>query len=262
MIHNWAKTGIWDNGEILIPCLEPNCAWGKRGRTINEMRESPDEFSMSPNGIDLDIEDDPEGGVAKIVCREIEEIYDTGVLDLKPNDVVIDIGAHVGIVSVYLAKRFPGIKVYAFEPVPANFERLKRNVKANGVENEVLVSPFAVTGNGKPVRLRVDMSVNSGSGTMYEGRGKAYTAKSARLLEIFAKCQIERCALMKMDCEGAEYDILEKDGYLLERVDNFVGEFHTSVNFTAAGKEPDKLIDLCQQYIPSGHLYVTVSRMG
>jgi FkbM family methyltransferase len=45
---------------------------------------------------------------------------------LKPTDVVLDIGANVGIMTAKLAKRCPQGKVHAFEPIPENFSALER----------------------------------------------------------------------------------------------------------------------------------------
>ncbi len=47
----------------------------------------------------------------------------------KPNPVVVDIGANVGYFSLYMLSRFPRARVFAFEPMPFNFQQLQRYQK-------------------------------------------------------------------------------------------------------------------------------------
>ncbi len=218
--HEWAKTGLYNrDGSISAPCLDPECS----AEQIDGNRIVEGGFSATINGIELDIEDDPNGAVAKIVCREIERGYDLD-LDLKPGDTVIDVGAHVGIVSIYLAKKYPGIKVLALEPVPENYERLCRNIEANGVDDSVITIPYAITADGRPLELSGDLSTNSGGVSAFGSGANSYTADSTTLPKLLAEHGIDRVALLKIDCEGSEYEILTPD--VLARVDRIRGEFH------------------------------------
>ncbi|WIH87734.1 hypothetical protein [Brachyspira pilosicoli] len=45
-------------------------------------------------------------------------------IDFKEGDVVLDIGANVGMVSILLVKKFPFLKIYSFEPMKNNYENL------------------------------------------------------------------------------------------------------------------------------------------
>jgi len=53
----------------------------------------------------------------------------------KPCNVFFDIGTNVGIYSIALAQRIPGSKVISFEPIPATYQELKRNLALNHIEN-------------------------------------------------------------------------------------------------------------------------------
>lgn len=66
-------------------------------------------------------------------------LSDIGIIDnilLKQNEyivpenfqprIIFDIGANIGAASVYLSRKYPDVEVYAFEPVPDNFELLKK----------------------------------------------------------------------------------------------------------------------------------------
>ncbi len=56
----------------------------------------------------------------------------------KANKVMFDIGANVGLYSLYYAKKFHG-KVYAFEPSIRNLDLLTRNIKLNGLNNKISI---------------------------------------------------------------------------------------------------------------------------
>lgn len=246
--HDWSPTAVWDKGELCAPCRRNGCEAelrrNKAGFIINEHG-----FKNEINGIALDIEDDPQGGVAKIIMREIETNYDLDSIPFEDGDRVIDIGAQVGIVSIYLAKKHPGIFIDAYEPSPENFARLWRNIKANNVTN-VMLWNMAVTGDGRDLELHGNPEQNSGGISAFtsNGTGKSYTVPSVTLKEIFDPHYINRVKLLKIDCEGAEYEILEGSD-LLDRIDYLRGEFHINNRLREQGHDPQKLIQALKDTI-------------
>lgn len=66
-----------------------------------------------------------------------KQIYTTQGLELRPGDIVLDVGANIGMFTMF-AGRMPGTKVYAIEPAPETFALLKQNVEANGVNAHCL----------------------------------------------------------------------------------------------------------------------------
>jgi FkbM family methyltransferase len=154
---------------------------------------------------------------------------------------VIDIGAQVGVVSAYLGKKYPFLEIYAFEPVKENYDRLVRNLEANGVQN---VTPLnmAVTSDGRDVVMDGSLDMNSGSMTIY-GKGKA-TIKSMTLDDIMRMFHIDNIRLLKIDAEGSEYEILEASEHLLDKVVAIRGEIHPM-----PGKSQDELMTLIRSHI-------------
>jgi len=57
--------------------------------------------------------------------------------NLREGDVLYDVGANIGVYSLYAAKLRKNCRVYAFEPAAQNFARLMRNVKLNGLDNVI-----------------------------------------------------------------------------------------------------------------------------
>lgn len=251
-MHTWAKTGLYnEQGEMCVPCSDAECEAELRIRQDGSRVISETGFGTTVNGLKLDIEDDPDGGVAKIICREIERSYRLDEIGFQPGDVVIDIGAHVGIVSCYLAKTHPEIMVYAFEPVPANFERLKRNLIANEAKN-VMAYNWAITSQGGEVILRGDLSSNSGGSSIHAEGEIVAVIPSVTLEWVFELHQVKECRLLKIDCEGAEYEILRSSEGLLSRVQALRGEFHEN-NVLGPARA---LIEMCKAHIPDVQVQV------
>lgn len=261
--HDWAPIGVYVTGAIHVPCRRKNCK--AELRQIWQEIQGP---GMSVHGLELDIEDDPHGTVAKTVCRETATQFPPD-FSLKPGDVVIDIGAHVGVVSIYLAKRYPGIRVYAYEPVKTNFERLKRNIEANKAEDITAVN-MAVTGNGRGVGLYGNGEMNSGGYSIYStgntpGNWMGKEPAAANCLDattlagIFECHQIDHCKVLKIDCEGAEYEILTANEELLDRVEYLRGEFHRVSRFPSW--TPESLLAMCERHIRPENIKLSLSDM-
>lgn len=164
------------------------------------------------------------------LINEIPDAYNPQGMDFQEGDVMLDIGAHVGLTSIYFAKLFPGLRIYAYEPVPPNFERLREHIELNGTAN-VHPHQLAVTADGKPRDL---VSTDWGSigytafHAVPEGR-ETHRVRSTTVSQILDRYGIERVKLMKLDCEGAEYEILGNSADWLHRVDAIRGEIHPLV---------------------------------
>lgn len=261
--HEWATTGLFNpDGSMGVPCKRKGCTAELKQAQDGTQTVLPSGFGASPNGVKLDIEDDEQGGVAKIICREIERSYDLDSIPFKQDDVVIDIGAHVGIVSIYLAKRYPFLKIYAYEPVTENFRRLERNIDANGVEN-VVAYHLAVSADGRDLNIAPQLHINSGGSSAFMGaNGHGETVKSVTLESIFRDNGIVAARLLKIDCEGAEYEIIYSSEDLLERVDYVRGEFHMNEYLASQRYTPEALHNYLASHIPGKNIKVSISRMA
>jgi len=134
--------------------------------------------------------------------------YGIRKIDFKPNDVVIDIGANIGIFSIYLAILHPEITIYSFEPSIVNYEHFLVNIAQNKVTN---VQPFnlALTDNSRDIWISVNED-NSGGACMYAPiSGHCNISKSTTLDNFITEKNIDKVKFLKCDCEGAEYEILK-----------------------------------------------------
>ena len=159
-----------------------------------------------------------------------------------PGDVIIDVGAHIGVVSILVAKRFPEARVYAYEPASSNFAMLQANLAANGVRNVVAVQA-AVAGEPGTLELAWSPSQTAGATVAQSAekrealRGEGWRTESVRCVtldEVFATHGIERCAFLKLDCEGAEWGIVRRAA-AIERVTAMAMELHIPMSRQAEG---------------------------
>jgi FkbM family methyltransferase len=236
--HKWARVGLANKGRTVVPCLVGNCEAGHSsdGSII------PHAFPAKIGDIELDIEDDPDGGVSKIVAWEIINTYHLDMVDLRPGDVAVDIGAHVGVVSCYLAKRFKSVKVMAYEPQPDNYVRLLRNIKTNHAA--VVAGHRAVTKDGRKVAIPGKVGDNAGGNNIY-GADLSTAVSSITFDDVL----LDWPALIKIDCEGAEYEILEGKTALLDGVRYVIGEFH--INKTWPKERAEKLVAELKAVVPN-----------
>lgn len=97
----------------------------------SEGSESAIEVFRAPNGLEIFQHAAEE---TKYVYQEIFEdrVYFRHGINLASGDTIFDIGANIGMFTVFVKEHFKGVKVHAFEPSPAIFRVLKANVAKYG----------------------------------------------------------------------------------------------------------------------------------
>ena len=216
-------------------------------------------YSLRVAGVDMQLTDFKESTALRSIFKELsrDELGILG-LHLPVGAKIIDIGGHVGSLSIYLAKRFPQAEIHCFEAFDANFEYLLRNLEANDVEN-VVARNLAVTADGRPFSMMCGRG-HSGGGTgcsaCSDGDG-AYTVDSIELDTIYE--ELGGCDLLKIDCEGAEHEIL-KGAQCLDQVGHLIGEFHMNDHLREQGHDSGSLLELVRQKV-QGHVGVKCIEM-
>lgn len=194
----------------------------------------------------------------KIVSGELndENEYNFKDINFKKGDCVIDIGGNVGMISIFLAKKFPFLKIYAFEPVKENYENFLKNIKLNNIpEGTIIVENKAVTKDGRKINMSINPTNKGGSSISDVVSVGAVTQEencnidSITLEEIFKKYNIKHLKLLKIDCEGSEYEIIyNTKPQILKSIEHVRGEFHENKKLTDK-YDVEKLIEYLKQYI-------------
>lgn len=163
----------------------------------------------------------------------------------EPKDIVVDLGAHIGAVTLLLTTIRPDIRIFAYEPVVDNFDLLLKNIQENKTENEIHLNNQAVWFYDD-TDAKIYFGDNSLEGKANKFIGSQFLiqpfyrpqlfkiANVTTLNKAFEDNRIWSCRLMKMDVEGAEYGILKAAPKpILEMIENIHGEYHNI--------EPDRI---------------------
>lgn len=160
-----------------------------------------------------------------------------------PGQVIVDIGAHVGVFTLWAATACPEARVFAVEPTPATFEFLRRNIEANRLQNVELLQCACGGADGHAtLYARGAPSMN----TLYtrDLLGSSFRplvqTPVVALDTLFSRFGVSHCDFLKLDCEGAEYEILLcAKPETLRSIGRIALEYHVGL----AGNQPRELVD-------------------
>ena len=173
-----------------------------------------------------------EGTKDELIIDEVlagNTYFDRSFGNFRDGNIVIDIGAHIGSFAIDAALR--GATVVCYEPHPDNFALLLKNIELNGLTNRIKPINKAVSNTAGSFDLYLD-SINSGSHSLNKlfvdnptkDKIKVEVLKFSNILIGFKKVE-----LLKLDCEGGEYNILL--GTNLRGVKNIRAELHDRNRF-------------------------------
>lgn len=138
---------------------------------------------------------------------------------LKRNGVFIDVGANIGVHSIYVMSSGVFGRAIAVEPEPNNFSLLKRNILLNGLEQRITAIEAAASAHSGQLQLmrhRRNFGAHSVERTFARHAADAVTVAALSLDEILAHQGIgaDQVALIKIDVEGHELAVLQGMGKL------------------------------------------------
>lgn len=171
------------------------------------------------------------GSDDRFIINEIyvHEVYNPPLFKIKPTDTVVDIGGHIGIFSLFASKRAKMGKIFCFEPNPNNFSLLQKHIEINNIKN-ILCYNLAVSNNVKVKEFYIAKNryfTGRHSLLPYNGPSDKILVKSTSLENIIKMNNIDRINFLKLDCEGAEFEILfNLKNDILNRIDRISMEFH------------------------------------
>jgi len=216
------------------------------------------------------------------IATEVITKDDYGIHDIRHRlarrpKYIVDIGAHIGSFSLYMSKMFNETAIIAYELSSENCFIFANNIAQNKVQN-VWVENAAIIGRELPVGVRSQEFMQEGANTggsrlifannvldnVENGEAELQNFKASfkKFSSIFERPaqkfegSIDQIDILKMDCEGAEYQILQTaaEERLLERVNYLILELHVS-------PEKDRHFHQIFKYLESFD-YVTVRKVS
>jgi FkbM family methyltransferase len=155
------------------------------------------------------------------------DIFFAGFPEYRPaeDDVIVDVGAHIGTFSLLAASKVGGGQVFAAEASRDSYNLLRINLALNH-RHTVEARHLALSDREGTCTLFHDVG-NWGNSTVAELSKSSETVSCCTLAQFLGRNGIEHCDFMKMNCEGAEFPILLSSPQpVLERIDNLLVLYH------------------------------------
>ena len=165
------------------------------------------DITVRPRLLDgLTLRIDPSDLSHLVVTEEVllDQVYPLIQVPFEP-DVILDCGAHIGVFTLLALSRFPKARLVAFEPDPANYRLLEKQVTTNKLQVDLFHGAVS-TRNGEAV---FEAGRGCGGTLVAEASAtaKAITVKTWDLADYVQKLGCQRL-LLKLDVEGAEEHVL------------------------------------------------------
>ena len=184
------------------------------------------------------------------ICKSLLEYGEWSELEIdlykdiiKTNDIIIEVGSHIGSHTVPLSKIVKEGRLYAFEPQLLLFNLINKNIKENNIHNTKIYLE-AVSNKEETIKLnQVDYEklytnnneINSG-GIDFKNLVSNNDGYKINVVTLDNKFKhLEKLDFVKIDAEGNEFEILEGSKYLINK-------FHPIIYFEfIPGKDPNTL---------------------
>ena len=183
----------------------------------------------------------------------LQRVYD---FDILTPVVMIDIGMNVGFASLMFASKPNVVAVYAFEPLQVTFQQAQRSFELNpNCSKKIQSEKVGLAGSARTADAFFNRDLKGSSslfkktkcsaeadGTVQE---KIQLKSSKEALNVILNKHHNAPVVAKIDCEGAEYEILESlaESGLLSKFTVFMIEWHRF----SEGQSPVRLVELLRQ---------------
>ncbi len=223
--------------------------YGFLGKEIELVHRSGLRIRLRPNTDDLRI----------VRSNLIKKNYMKDFLPITKDSIVVDVGAHIGSFAIMAARNAQ--KVVAFEPEPSNYQMLKKNMEINHLEN-MSAFEMAVSGMTGYRDIYTYEGGSSADYSLYESgimNVKKGRISTISLDDIIQREGLPRIDFLKLDCEGAEHDILRNMSFETARkimgitMERHVAPPEVSIDIPLRLKEFGFQVKMS----PNGYLYAT-----
>jgi FkbM family methyltransferase len=169
--------------------------------------------------------------IIKETC--LDQDYEKASVALRDGWTIVDIGAGLGDFAIHAAGGRPHANVYAYEPFPESFYLMQQNVELNGLTN-IRMFPEAVGSGVSEATLFLDapeaVQLSTVSNADHARVQKRVEVPSTTLDRILDDHDLHSCDFLKIDCEGAEYEILfSTSDRSLQKIKHVCLEYHDGV---------------------------------
>jgi len=161
------------------------------------------------------------------------EVLTYGVYQVQPKwlqrrpETIVDLGANIGLTSLFMASQYSSAKIVAVEPHPESAALLRHNLGCLGQRARVWEA--AVSDHTGEARLNLANEAYNAS--LLRESARHVQVRAVSMNEILGKEQISRIDILKIDIEGAERNLLAHSPVWLKKVGFMMIEMHEGYGF-------------------------------
>ncbi len=189
----------------------------------------------------------------------VKKVYNPSFLEIEKGDIVVDIGANIGVFSVYAAI-CGASKIYAIEPLSDNLTYIRKNFKYNGLNTPDCVNKAIYSKKGS---VKLYLSEIDSHGQVFkfdnkESQDSYRRVMSIRFLDFLRDYKIKKIDFLKVDCEGGEGFLFggttRRDWEFIKKI---AIEYHNNVSILSSDLIINKLVSFGYEtkIIESNNLY-------
>jgi len=180
-------------------------------RDVYARRERP-RVVVDVGGVLMELDPSENVDGSLLFCPQLYDHRELAMLlpALRPGDVFVDVGAHIGVYALFAARRVaPGGRVIAIEADPRNHDRLVGNIRRNPTL-EVGTACVAVSDADGSARLALNTTGNRSGNSMLGAGDDTIEVACRPLAAVLGGLGVDRVDGMKLDIEGMEYRVLRR----------------------------------------------------
>lgn len=179
---------------------------------------------------------------------------------LSRGDCALDVGANIGGVSIAISRMVgPDGSIHAFEANPQTLPRLRADLAANQAANVTVVPKAAWSLSGATIPFYCDNSHYAAASSVHR-RDTSWREVRVPTITLDDYCRENRLAprAIKLDVEGAEFDVLRGSKWLVERhAPAWAMEYYPTA---APDRDPLEFLRACGYTVFDSNLYCSVNR--
>jgi len=161
----------------------------------------------------------------------LNTLINIGFLNTENTKTIIDIGGHIGSFSIFANYKFPQSKIYAFEPYQQSYDIFQKNIEKRFLNIQVENCAISDSDNKTGGRFLFDDKYEnnlSANKIVWDGSTSNFTTKT--LKTVCKENNLNKIDLLKLDVEGAEYEILPSiiQTGIIKNIGCIVMELHKS----------------------------------
>lgn len=203
----------------------------------------------------FDFQEQPICRVEVMLCRSEREDWDFIESMIPSSGTVLDIGANVGWFSIQLARKYPEVKIYAFEPVASTYAQMQRNLEINNLSirgGQVFTANAGLYDHDGESTIYVPATSEASSlqpidDSFYMKKGEeGQTAQSCQIktMDTFVREQgIAFVDFIKCDTEGAEKMVFDGAAHVLRDMQPMVYTEMLRKHAKRFGYHPNEIIE-------------------